>query len=129
MWHFSKLSLYRSIADTYCTIIFGEPIKLKLASGHKDILHVDLVTRGKAAHSGYLWLGWSANSMLMPALVALDWLGNVGPGLAQSDKYGNSTVNVGRVKKGVATNVVAKYAQASVLIRLAGGTVDECQPN
>jgi acetylornithine deacetylase len=130
MLHFSESSLHQSIASTYGTVIFGEPTALKLASGHKGIVRVDLTARGKAAHSGYPWLGRSANSMLIPALMVLDRLGDLAPedgGLARSEKYGNSTVNVGLIRGGVAANVVAEHAEASVLIRLAGGTIDEAK--
>jgi acetylornithine deacetylase len=128
MLHFSASMLNRDLG--YSTVIFGEPTELKLASGHKGIMRVDLTARGKAAHSGYPWLGRSANSMLIPALMVLDKLGDLAPeegGLARSEKYGNSTVNVGLIRGGVAANVVAEHAEASVLIRLAGGTVEEAK--
>ena len=130
MLHFSDSHLYRHIADGFDAVIFGEPTELKLASGHKGIMRVDLAARGKAAHSGYPWLGRSANSMLIPALMVLDKLGDFAPeegGLGRSEKYGNSTVNVGLIRGGVAANVVAEHAEASVLIRLAGGTVEEAR--
>ena len=130
MLHFSDSHLYRHIADGFDAVIFGEPTELKLAAGHKGIMRVDLTARGKAAHSGYPWLGRSANSMLIPALMVLDKLGDFAPeegGLGRSEKYGNSTVNVGLIRGGVAANVVAEHAEASVLIRLAGGTIEEAR--
>ena len=130
MQHFSASSLHGAIAETYETVIFGEPTELQLASGHKGVMRVDLTARGKAAHSGYPWLGRSANSMLIPALMVLDRLGDLSPeegGLGRSEKYGNSTVNVGLIKGGVAANVVAEHAEASVLMRLAGGTIEEAK--
>jgi acetylornithine deacetylase len=130
MLHFSDSSLHHAIAEHYQTVIFGEPTELKLASGHKGVMRVDLTARGKAAHSGYPWLGRSANSMLVPALMVLDRLGDLAPeegGLGRSDKYGNSTVNIGLVRGGVAANVVAEHAEASVMMRLAGGTIEEAK--
>lgn len=53
------------------TCIFGEPTELKLASGHKGIMSVNIKAKGKAGHSGYPELGRSANAMLIPALNAL----------------------------------------------------------
>jgi acetylornithine deacetylase len=94
------------------------------------VMRVDLTARGKAAHSGYPWLGRSANSMLIPALMVLDRLGDLAPeegGLGRSEKYGNSTVNVGLIRGGVAANVVAEHAEASIMIRLAGGTIEEAK--
>lgn len=98
------------------TVIFGEPTELKLASGHKGILSFHLTAHGKAGHSGYPWLGENANSMLLPALVALDNLE-----LPSSKKYGNSTLNIGLVSGGVAGNVIPGLAKAQVSIRLAAG--------
>lgn len=68
------------------TVIFGEPTELKLASGHKGLLGLTVKATGKASHSGYPWLGRNANSMLIPALAALDTLE-----LPSSAKYGNSS--------------------------------------
>lgn len=81
------------------TVIFGEPTELKLASGHKGILIFTVKAHGKAGHSGYPWLGQSANSMLLPALVALQKLE-----LPSSKKYGNSTLNIGQIRGGVAAS-------------------------
>ncbi|KAK5076831.1 hypothetical protein LTS08_006002 [Lithohypha guttulata] len=125
MKHFSNSTLYDSIKDSLSAIIFGEPTEGKLASGHKGISMAHLVARGKAAHSGYPWLGRSANSMIIPALMILDKLGDLLPeegGLPRSKKYGNSTVNVGYISGGVAANVVPAHAEAKVAFRLAGGT-------
>ena len=101
------------------TVIFGEPTELKLASGHKGILILSVTAHGKAGHSGYPWLGANANHMLMPALNALQALD-----LPSSKKYGNSTLNIGEIKGGVAANVIAESAVAKIGIRLAGGDPD-----
>ena len=99
------------------TAIFGEPTDLKLASGHKGNFGFRIRAKGKAGHSGYPWLGESANSMLIPALAAIDKLE-----LPSSHKYGNTTINIGRMEGGVAANVIAETASAQVAIRLASGT-------
>ncbi|KUJ22386.1 Zn-dependent exopeptidase [Mollisia scopiformis] len=96
--------------------IFGEPTELKLASGHKGIMSVDLKAKGKAGHSGYPELGRSANSMLIPALNAL-----LNMELPWSEKYGNTTLNIGRIEGGVAPNVIAEEASANIAIRIADG--------
>ena len=67
---------------TWETAIFGEPTDLKLASGHKGMLGFRIRAKGKAGHSGYPWLSESANSMLIPALAAIDKLE-----LPSSEKY------------------------------------------
>ncbi len=98
------------------TVIFGEPTELKLASGHKGILVFTLTAHGKAGHSGYPWLGKSANHMLISALAALQKMD-----LPSSGKYGDSTLNIGKITGGVAANVIAETAVADIGIRLAAG--------
>ena len=102
------------------TVIFGEPTELKLASGHKGNIGFNIRAKGKAAHSGYPWLGVNANSLLIPALAKLDNLK-----LPMSKKYGNTTVNIGRMEGGVAGNVVAETASAQIQIRIADGSAED----
>jgi acetylornithine deacetylase len=99
------------------TVIFGEPTELKLASGHKGTMSLDIVAKGKAGHSGYPELGKSATAMLVPALNLL-----LNAELPYSEKYGNTTLNIGRMEGGVAANVIAEDASAKVSIRLADGS-------
>lgn len=99
------------------TVIFGEPTELKLASGHKGITGLEIVAKGKAGHSGYPELGKSATAMLVPALNLL-----LNAELPYSEKYGNSTLNIGKIEGGVAANVIAEDASAKVSVRLADGT-------
>jgi acetylornithine deacetylase len=98
------------------TVIFGEPTELKLASGHKGNVGLRIKARGKAGHSGYPELGRNANSMLVKALYVLDMLE-----LPWSQKYGNTTLNIGRMEGGVAGNVIAEEAEAQLQIRIADG--------
>lgn len=100
-------------------VIFGEPTEGKLVCGHKGILGFTIKVQGKAAHSGYPWLGISANDVLVEALGNLLELREH---LPWSEKYGNTTMNFGRVQGGVAANVVAETAEASIAMRLAAGT-------
>lgn len=114
----------------YHTVIFGEPTERTLASGHKGIMSSVISVTGKSAHSGYPWLGSSAISRILPILSKLDKLGNIPEdqdGLPRSDKYGNSTVNIGLVNGGVASNVVPAFAEARVTFRLAGGTLQRAR--
>jgi acetylornithine deacetylase len=101
-------------------VIFGEPTEGKLVCGHKGILGFSIHVTGKAAHSGYPWLGVSANDILSEALGKLLVLRN--GGLPASEKYGNTTMNFGKIEGGVAANVVAEKASAKIAVRLAGGT-------
>ncbi|KAK5110804.1 hypothetical protein LTR62_005515 [Meristemomyces frigidus] len=101
------------------TIIFGEPTEGKLASGHKGNLGLVLTAKGKAAHSGYPWLGRSANEVLVTALSALMSLGET---LPSSEKYGVTTLNIGKIQGGVAANVISQDANATIAVRIASGT-------
>ncbi|KAJ5085573.1 hypothetical protein N7532_010344 [Penicillium argentinense] len=125
---FSKSDLNTNSA--YHTVIFGEPTEASLVSGHKGMLGFKVFAHGKAAHSGYPWLGDSAVSSMLPALLRVDRLGQIPVdegGLPASPKYGPTTLNVGVVRAGVATNVVPAEAMADVSVRLAAGTPDEAR--
>ncbi|EUC36892.1 hypothetical protein COCCADRAFT_2187 [Bipolaris zeicola 26-R-13] len=100
-------------------VIFGEPTEGKLVCGHKGMLGFEVKATGKAAHSGYPWLGVSANDILVEALGELLKLRKH---LPWSEKYGNTTMNFGRVQGGVAANVVAETASANIATRLAAST-------
>lgn len=104
------------------TVIFGEPTEGKLAAGHKGVMGLEIRAKGKAGHSGYPELGRNANSMLIPALYALQTLE-----LPWSEKYGNTTLNIGRMEGGVAGNVIAEDASATIAIRIAEGTPAELE--
>ena len=128
MKHFSTSKLHKHITKDLNAVLFGEPTELKLVEGHKGIGRLKIDAKGKAAHSGYPWLGKSANSMIIPALMVLDKLGDLLPeegGLPRSKKFGKSTINVGLIQGGVAANVVPEYAHADITFRLAGGTIDQ----
>lgn len=101
------------------SILFGEPTEGKLASGHKGILGFKLHAKGQAAHSGYPWLGLSANEVMVTALAALMELGQ---NLPKDEKFGMTTINLGKMLGGVAHNVVAESAEAYIAVRIAQGT-------
>ncbi|KAJ5550639.1 hypothetical protein N7535_001415 [Penicillium sp. DV-2018c] len=112
------------------TVIFGEPTEAALVSGHKGMLGFKVLAHGTAAHSGYPWLGESAVSAILPALSRVDVLGDTPVekgGLPASPKYGRTTLNIGVIRAGVATNVVPKEAWADVAVRLAAGTPAEAR--
>lgn len=126
---FSNSHLNPATTDKCHTVIFGEPTELSLVSGHKGMLGFEVIAHGKAAHSGYPWLGHSAVSAILPALSRVDTLGNpqIPHSLPFSDKYGPTTLNIGVVQAGLATNVVPASARADVSVRLAAGTPDEAR--
>ncbi|KAL2864602.1 M20 family metallopeptidase [Aspergillus lucknowensis] len=118
------------VGDGYRTVIFGEPTELALVAGHKGILSFHVHATGKSSHSGYPWLGESAISDILPALSAIDKLGDIpveDGGLPASKKYGRTTLNIGSVEAGVAANVVPATAYAQVSVRLSAGTPEDAR--
>ena len=107
---------------TWETVIFGEPTELKLASGHKGTMSLDIKAKGKAGHSGYPELGQNANSMLIKVLSELEKME-----LPYSEKYGNTTLNIGTMEGGVAANVIAETASAKISFRIANGGIEQLE--
>jgi acetylornithine deacetylase len=101
-------------------VIFGEPTENKLACGHKGGLFCRIKAKGVAGHSGYPWLGKSANELIVKGLAAL-----LTADLGSSDKYGNTTINIGHLEGGVAANVIPEFCQADMAIRVAIGPEDD----
>ncbi|KAK3954061.1 hypothetical protein QBC32DRAFT_396583 [Pseudoneurospora amorphoporcata] len=96
--------------------IYGEPTENKLSCGHKGHTGGMLKAQGIAGHSGYPWLFKSATEILVKALAKI-----IDADLGSSDRYGNTTVNMGTISGGVAANVIPKEAQAKLAIRVAAG--------
>lgn len=103
-----------SLAASLRAAVFGEPTENKLACGHKGGMRCDVTARGRAGHSGYPWLGKSATTLLMRGVLSV-----VDADLGSSERYGNTTVNVGMMEGGVALNVIPAHAQASLMVRVA----------
>lgn len=96
--------------------IFGEPTEGKLACGHKGHASCTINAKGKAGHSGYPWLGKSATEVLVRALVNV-----LDTDLGSSERFGNTTTNVGLIEGGVAANVIPEHASAKIAMRIAAG--------
>ena len=94
-------------------MINGEPTDNDLAIGSKGSFRLKIKTTGKAAHSAYPEEGESAIEAL------LDILDDVRhTKFPKDDIFGETTVNIGVIEGGVALNVIAPRAEASLLIRL-----------
>ncbi|KAJ6445145.1 acetylornithine deacetylase [Purpureocillium lavendulum] len=100
----------------FSAVIFGEPTEGKLACGHKGALFCDITARGVPGHSGYPWLGKSANELMVRALARV-----LDADLGTSDLFGNTTVNVGLFEGGVAGNVIPEKAFVKIGVRVAIG--------
>jgi len=98
-------------------LINGEPTENRLALASKGTLRVEVVAKGKMAHSAYPELGESAIEKLLDALERVRALK-----LPTSAKAGPCTMNIGLIEGGRAPNVIPDHAVAHLLFRLVGPT-------
>ncbi|KAM0323718.1 hypothetical protein ACHAQA_008655 [Verticillium albo-atrum] len=105
---------------TFDAVIFGEPTENKLACGHKGGVFGNITAKGVAGHSGYPWLGKSANNLMIRALAKV-----LETDLGSDERFGNTTVNIGRFDGGVAANVIPDYAFVGIAARVAIGPEKE----
>lgn len=98
-------------------LINGEPTESRVGVASKGSLRVEVVARGKMAHSAYPELGESAIEKL---LVALERVKKVE--LPLHPEAGATTVNIGQIEGGRAPNVIPDYARAQLLYRTVGPT-------
>ena len=96
-------------------LINGEPTDNRVAVASKGALRAHVSASGKMAHSAYPELGDSAVHKLVKALDRLLEIE-----LPVSEDVGPSTLNIGTIEGGRATNVIADKADAHLLIRLVG---------
>jgi acetylornithine deacetylase len=94
-------------------LVNGEPTDNRIALASKGALRVEVVARGRMAHSAYPELGESAIDKLLDALQLLR-----GMPLPHNPEIGFSTVNIGIIEGGRATNVISDFAKAQLLYRL-----------
>jgi acetylornithine deacetylase len=93
-------------------LINGEPTGNRLCVGQRGALRAVLTATGRAAHSAYPEEGESAVHLLLDALSRLRHLP-----LPADPVLGETTLNVGLIRGGVAPNVLAPEARADLLIR------------
>jgi acetylornithine deacetylase len=94
-------------------LINGEPTENKIALGTKGVMRVKLTTKGKACHSAYPELGESAIDKLLDILQdirQIQW--------PNDKRLGETTCNIGVIRGGVQSNVVAPEAEAHLMLRL-----------
>lgn len=100
-------------------LVNGEPTDNRMAVASKGALRVELTARGKMAHSAYPELGDSAIEKLLDALQALRSME-----LPQNPEVGPSTLNIGIIEGGRATNVIPDFAKAQLLYRLVSPSAE-----
>ncbi len=91
--------------------IVGEPTENRFVSAHKGAFKADLVARGVAGHSSR-GAGPSAVHELVAAAQCL-----LETGFGDHPLLGPGSLNIGRIEGGVAPNVIADRARASLLLR------------
>lgn len=96
-------------------LINGEPTDNRIAVASKGTLRIVLRAHGRMAHSAYPELGDSAIHKLVAALDDVLKLP-----LPADIEAGPSTLNIGTIQGGYASNVIADEAEARVLVRLVG---------
>jgi acetylornithine deacetylase len=96
-------------------LINGEPTENQLAIGSKGALRFVLTARGRLAHSAYPELGDSAIDKLLDLLAEIRSMP-----LPSDPVLGKSTLNIGTLSGGRASNVIADEAQADVMFRTVG---------
>jgi acetylornithine deacetylase len=94
--------------------VIGEPTSLDVATAQRGVLWLDLVTRGAQIHAGRAGGGDpNAIAILARDLVALDALGRGRP----HPVLGDPTITPTMIESGVARNVTAPVARASLDVR------------
>jgi len=96
-------------------LVNGEPTENRVALASKGTLRVEVVARGRMAHSAYPELGESAIDKLIAALARLRAMP-----LPADPQFGPCTLNIGLIEGGRAPNVIPDYAHADLLYRLIG---------
>ena len=100
-------------------LINGEPTDNRLAVASKGALRTEITAHGKMAHSAYPELGESAINKLLDALQALRQME-----LPHNPEIGPSTMNIGIIEGGRATNVIPDFAKAQLLYRLVAPSAE-----
>jgi len=96
-------------------LIVGEPTENRVAVGHKGLIGARVRARGTTCHSAYPEEGDSAVHRLLRGLAKV-----LGADFGTSEALGPATVNIGEIRGGVAHNVLAPEAEATVLVRVVG---------
>ncbi|KAI8267683.1 hypothetical protein K4K58_007304 [Colletotrichum sp. SAR11_239] len=104
---------------TWEAVVFGEPTENQLVRAHKGVLGLNVTATGIAGHSGYPEQGRNAIDLLVRSLG-----GVIGAELPSSEEFGNTTLNVGVIEGGIASNVIPENATARASIRVAVDDID-----
>jgi succinyl-diaminopimelate desuccinylase len=96
-------------------LVVAEPTSNRPAVGHRGVVWLDVVARGRAAHASTPHLGENAIEKLMDALQRLRaWSA---ADTLHDDVLGPRTLNIGRCEGGLLRNIVPDVARAELDIR------------
>lgn len=105
--------------DFTCDVsIVGEPTENKLCEFGFGLLKLEISAEGKAGHSAFPDSGYSANHDLIGLLASLGQI------CGNKEGIGSTIYNIGIISGGVAANVFAPKAVATVLFRLVEASDD-----
>jgi acetylornithine deacetylase len=103
-------------------VVVGEPTENVFVNAHKGVLSYTLAVEGVAGHSGYPSLGHSAIHTLIELIQEIrnaDW--------GASEQIGLATTNIGVFTGGVAPNVLAPKAEATIVHRIIDSADDRLE--
>lgn len=92
----------------------------KFVEAAKGVFSVTVTSKGQSAHGARIWLGKNAINNLMDFLTLLRKEFEIEP--CNNKSHFHTTLNIGKISGGKATNQVPDYAQASLDIRFVPST-------
>ena len=98
-------------------VIVGEPTNMKIVSGHKSISTFNVEITGLEAHSSRIDMGVSA---IMEAIPLMAFLSDLGQKYRPQDSIyepSGTTITIGLIEGGTATNILAHHCRFSFDIR------------
>lgn len=98
-------------------ILIGDDTDFNIVIAEKGVLWLEIISRGREAHSSMPWEGINAIVKLGKFLIELNNM----KFLKRSRLLGTSTLSIGTIDGGYKTNAVPRWARASVDIRFVPG--------
>ena len=110
----------RRYRGEYDFALVGEPTGCDIVHKHKGTLGLQISAKGKAAHGSTPERGESAIVKMAPLLLALEgeFREFLSSGEFEDDLLGHPTVNVGQIRGGTRTNIVAETCDIRVDLRV-----------
>jgi succinyl-diaminopimelate desuccinylase len=113
-WNGTKYILDKGYLSKVCILPDGGE-NWKIEKGAKGVWHIKIKSFGKSSHGSRPWLGENAIWNLMNFLKDLSQIFAKEP--CQDKNHLHSTINIGKIQGGTATNQVPDYVESFVDIR------------